>query len=148
MLAKEFLGSFICLAFAVAIFWRGISAYRKKKRLAQIGVHTLGVVVNVEWDTSGDGAAASPIPTIRFQDCSGSVVEITLNEGNSWEKYTVRQRVDITYNPQNPQQASVGSPESLDDWLNTSNVLMVLIATPFLLLGAFLLIKNLIKVLS
>ena len=147
MPAMEFLGSFICLAFAVGIFWKGISAYRKKKRLAQIGVHTLGVVANVEWDTSGD-AAASPVPTIRFQDCSGSVVEVTLNKGNSWENYTVGQSVDVTYNPQNPQQASVGSPESLADWLNTSNILMVLIATPFLLLGAFLLIKNLIKVFS
>jgi hypothetical protein len=147
MLAKEFLGSFICLAVAAAIFWRGISAYRKKKRLAQIGVHTLGVVVNVEWDTSGDGSD-SPVPTIRFQDCLGRVVEVTLNEGNSWENYTVGQSVDVTYNPQNPQQASVGSPESLADWLNTSTVLMVLIATPFLLLGAFILIKNLSKVLS
>ena len=143
----EFLGSFICLAGAAAIFWRGISVYKKEKRLAQIGVHTLGVVVNVEWDTTGDGPAV-PVPTIRFQDCSGRVVEVTLNRGNSWETYTVGQSVDVTYNPQNPQQASVGSPESLADWLNTSNVLMVLIATPFLLLGGFLLIKNLVKVLS
>ena len=148
MFAKEFLGSFICLAVAAAIFWIGISAYKKKKRLAQIGVHTLGRVVNVEWVTYGEGPFPTPVPTIRFQDRSGSVVEVTLDEGNSWETYTVGQRVDITYNPQNPQQAAVGSPESLADWLNTSNIVMVSIATPFLLLGAFILIQNLIEMLS
>jgi hypothetical protein len=141
------LGSFICLAVAGAVFWIGISAYKKKKRLAQIGLHTVGVVVNVEWKASGDHPAV-PVPTIRFQDRSGRVVEVTLDESNSWGNYTVRQSVDVTYNPQNPQQAFVGTPESLADWLNTSNILMVLIAAPFLLLGAFLLIKNLIEVLS
>lgn len=81
---------------------------------------TTGMVVNVQssqgmqqsqFDT---GSTRSTLykPTVRFQTTEERIIDYTPMMSSSWSNYAVGENVEIQYDPQQPQKASIGTGSS------------------------------------
>jgi Protein of unknown function (DUF3592) len=111
--------AFACALFGapvpLGIWWtvRGTLAWQRNKLLAKRAAYTSGTVIG----TSNYGS----IVTVRFQTMPGQVTQFTQhlyfparyvprrNKTGSW--------VPVSYDPDNPNLARVGPPESVAGWL-------------------------------
>jgi len=80
-------------------------------------ISTEGTVIDLERHTSRDSKGRSSTayyPVIKFTANSGKSIEFEANSGSNPPAYTQGQKVEILYNPQEPESATINS--WLDLW--------------------------------
>jgi tetratricopeptide (TPR) repeat protein len=97
---------------------------------------TSGEVIGINQRASRHGPLRYPV--VRFQTPFGQAVEFEATVGTSFQAYRVGQRIQVVYDPENPQKASIRS--FAQQWLGC--LIVGLIGTAFLCAGPVILLVN------
>ncbi len=95
---------FIALMVALTLWfgWRGV-------RLAREGESTIGHVVDMEESSDGEGGCCVYSPIIEFTAPNGRPVRFESSNASSPPAYRIGQEVEVLYNPNDPNDASINS---------------------------------------
>ncbi|MBX3046420.1 MAG: DUF3592 domain-containing protein [Anaerolineales bacterium] len=95
---------FIALMVAMTLWfgWRSV-------RLTTQGESTIGHVVELEESTDGEGSCCVYSPIIEFTAPNGRPVRFEGGNASSPPAYRIGQEVEVLYNPQDHQDASINS---------------------------------------
>ncbi len=97
------------LFFGITVVLALVKVFKMKKK-----IKTTGVVMNVETSQGMQqdiGSVRSTLykPTVRFQTADGRVIDYTPNLSSNTSNYNVGENVPIYYDPQQPQNAFIGT---------------------------------------
>ncbi len=93
-----------------------------------------GTVTNISTSIDPDDESTSYCPVVEFTTKAGQVVSYDSNVCSSPAAYAVGDKVDVYYDPQNPQNARLNTFWSQ----NLSSLSLFCLGLPFLLIGLFL----------
>lgn len=102
------------LAFALPFLIIGLGGVRKARVLVKDFIPASGTVVENEYRSRTDPedsakTYSSYYPVVRFTTTSGNEAVFTDQEGSYPPRYEVGEVVDVLYNAQNPQDATINS---------------------------------------
>ena len=104
----------VCLALGVGLLLASAATFVHTKRFVAGAERATGTVIDLSVDFSSDGTVYYPV--VRFTTAEGRTVEFRSSSGSSSQP-DVGDRVDVLYDPDDPQDAQLSG--FFDLWLWT-----------------------------
>ncbi len=111
-----FVGGLIAIAVGLGVLFLGYQWRMSTEQRIETMVKAQGTVVEVVSRTRTSGGERKTLfyPAVEFRTAAGDVIRFEHNTGSNPPAYRVGDAVDVLYNPQTPQDATI---DSWDIWM-------------------------------
>lgn len=125
---------YLFTAIGLIFFIISFTMYQSNTAFLKNAVKTQGEVIEIirsKTKKSNGEVSISTYPVVSFKDKVGKIITFTSSTGSSSSNYFVKQKIEVVYSPDNPEQAKINDFSSL--W--TGIVIFVILGALFFIFG-------------